>query len=861
MKKMKIILGLGLLGLLLSSCTTGGGETNPPEPAHEHTIDQNKWISNDKFEMHPFTCEHKEDVEKDFESWPNITLRELYNKWNISVSYTNNRESSWRAGELFTHDYYINRYYRDGLTPEMACDDDIHTNSISWTKIVEPSDTEDGYKEATCSICGHTIHTVFKNNIERSNDSFTYILNDDNESYSVLISKRVEGRLIVPSEYNGKPVTIVKSEYDKAEPHPNNSSLLIYPYRDLVDNNGLKEVVIPESIKIVEPYAFGQVRDRSIVYDEYGNKMERPLETVYWNAINGATQGFVCENIVFGDNVKSIKSLGTKSSLESAFEFYKSVTLNNGLVRIENNSFAFKRYFYLKEDANLEIIIPDSVTYLGEKSFILYGKNQNKTNFKIKIGNGVSDIGPETFYMRGDSNGGGTVEITFGANIKNVEANAFLIESSYIIKVIVEGDDLIFENGLLGGDLVDIQEKTKYQVYYTHDGPFGKKDISNFELNEFDNAYYIGDKTNGFKYLVKSKNKQIVDCDVHQSCISIESEAFYGCSSLQSISIHGSSLKRVGEYAFEGCESLNKNVEYQGFSCIQDSTDYNGTIILFENNNSLNEIDLSSANAVLYDCSLKDCSNLVKITLGNSINNIPRSCFENCVNLEEVKYPTHSPIRGIGDRAFHGCKKLKCFYTDIGQHFDGEIVIPENVEKIQDSAFYNCDLITNVDLNDKLLEIECNAFYGTSILGIIFPKTIKYIKYGSLSGIFTLETIYVDGENTNYYSKDGLLYAYYSSGRPYLYVVPWLVKGIVELDDCVEVFGENFNGHQNPNLTGLIIPKSVKTINSSLYNLISLSYLEYLGTIAEWNEIYLYEGFGRAFPAEVVHCTDGDVNL
>ena len=50
---------------------------------------------------------------------------------------------------------------------------------------------------------------------------------------------------------------------------------------------------------------------------------------------------------------------------------------------------------------------------------------------------------------------------------------------------------------------------------------------------------------------------------------------------------------------------------------------------------------------------------------------------------------------------FDGCSKLKT------------VILPENLENIQDYAFVNCNKVTNVSLTNSVTTIKRGAFQGT----------------------------------------------------------------------------------------------------------------------------------------------------
>ncbi len=894
MKKIiKSIFWFGVLTLGLVGCSNKN-EYVPSEPKHYHSIDTSQYISNDKYHVHPLTCEHKDEATEDFEKWPEMTIGEFQDIYDYSTSFFDYDDTYASGYFIAVHDFYKKPGFEHGLSNEGCRDNDLHTESINWSTIQEPTDDEDGYKEATCSTCGYTLRVTYKNNNERSHESFDYFLNDDGESYSVKINTYVTGRLIVPSEYNGKPVTVVKSDYITNYPAVNKPL-----YNTFVDNTGLREVVVPESVKIVENCAFGRSRDRTIVYDEHGNKTERPIETIYWNAIDAKAQYLCAENIIFGPNVKSIgfaKSSDAPSVNNGyAFNYKNRLQLNEGLKYIGENSFWLSKIQQYHVDAINEINIPATVNTICKNSFYINFSYVNLGNdifsTKLKISIGVDRILSESFYIGGNKLD--ELEIVFKETVKYIEPESFSFrvknydeKTRLFVKVL--GNETFFENGIIGSS-----ESTSRSLNLSTNGiqyfktnflsTGGSYDTPELLLNEYDNAYYFGDDINPFKYLAKAKNTNIVNCDIHPDCVSIETEAFYNCESLQTINIHGSKLQRIGSNAFLNCSSLVGNTTWNGCECISDSDDYNSSLIILKAEDIPANFDFDyHSPTIIYDSAFKDSTVLKELSFNNKVTNIPVSCFENCSNLEKVYFEKYS-VKNIGRYAFSKCKNLETVYYDSAECFDGACNLPASITYIGMQAFSKCEKITNIDFGDEsqINTIEPYAFEFTSLYsGIIIPASAKRLYSDFCSNIENLKTISVNENNDTYFSKDGVLYA---KEKIRIVSVPKALEGDLVLPNGLErVFYGTF---KNRKIVSLEIPETMTRIeeetfrNCSLLTSViigsgitrieyqafgqctSLSSITFNGTIEEWKAIDKGADWNYEVPATVVHCSNGDVTL
>ena len=75
------------------------------------------------------------------------------------------------------------------------------------------------------------------------------------------------------------------------------------------------------------------------------------------------------------------------------------------------------------------------------------------------------------------------------------------------------------------------------------------------QYNEYDNAYYLGNDDNPYLVLIKTKDKNITSCAIHNNTKFIYSKAFYNCKNLIDLTI-GNGVTSIGYYAFFNCSGL-----------------------------------------------------------------------------------------------------------------------------------------------------------------------------------------------------------------------------------------------------------------------------------------------------------------
>ena len=177
------------------------------------------------------------------------------------------------------------------------------------------------------------------------------------------------------------------------------------------------------------------------------------------------------------------------------------------------------------------------------------------------------------------------------------------------------------------------------------------------------------------------------------------------------------------------------------------------------NNSELKIIDNINGNPVtrLADNAFKNCKNLTKVVVPDSVVNMGDYVFYGCVNLDEINIPDDmnyigkysfdntkilnnqsetlkyignwvidcknvedvsikNGTRGIAGRAFEYCTKLK------------NIIIPEGGVRISVDAFYYCSNLTSITLPDSLKYISWYAFgWCTNLESITIPSGVTWV--------------------------------------------------------------------------------------------------------------------------------------
>ncbi len=248
--------------------------------------------------------------------------------------------------------------------------------------------------------------------------------------------------------------------------------------------------------------------------------------------------------------------------------------------------------------------------------------------------------------------------------------------------------------------------------------------------------------------------------EIPASVETIEASAFKKCSKLTTVTFEkGSQLKTIGggyssggsSYgAFSDCTALT-SIEIPASVETIEATAFYGcsslTTVTFEKGSQLKTIAGGSSYGAF-----SDCTALTSIEIPASVETIEEAAFYGCSSLTTVTFEKGSQLKTIGgghySGAFYGCTALT------------SIEILASVEIIEATAFYGCSSLTTVtfETGSQLKTIgggyysnydsNCNPnlYYGafsncTALTSIEIPASVEMIEAAAFKGCSKLATV------------------------------------------------------------------------------------------------------------------------
>jgi len=583
---------------------------------------------------------------------------------------------------------------------------------------------------------------------------FIFTLINNNTEYSVSRGASVDTEVVIPSVYNGLPVTQIASQ--GFQNYSSMTSIIIPNSVKSIGNSafygctgitsvtignnvtsigsdaflgctGLTSITVPDSVTSIGSGAF---------YNCTGLKSINIPNSV--TSINRTT--FLgCSSLTSITIPNSVTSIGISA-------FYNCTGLTSITIPSSVTSIGDMAFYGCTGIVN--ITIPNSVTSIGEYVFdgrgltnlsitwnynpALRGYNFRESLKTVIISSSVTSIGNSAFY--GCT---GITSVTIGNNVTSIGSDAFL--------------------GCTGLTSITVPDS----VTSIGSGAFtGCTGLTSITIPDSVTSFDSSSAFSGCTGLTSIK--------FPNSVTSIGSYAFSGCTGLTSITIPDS-VTSISFGAFAGCTNLSITWNYNPALTASNFKEYLKTVII---SNSVTSISSSA---------FSGCTGLTSITIPDSVTSVGSNAFSGCTNLsitwnynpvltasnfkEYLRTVIISnSVTSVGSDAFSGCTNLSITWNynpaltaSNFKEYLKTVIISSSVTSISTAAFLDCIGLTSITIPNSVTSIGGSAFFGcTGLTSITIPNSVTSITTTAFAGGASLTSITV-GANMNFYTGDANL--------------------------------------------------------------------------------------------------------
>lgn len=549
--------------------------------------------------------------------------------------------------------------------------------------------------------------------------------NTEMQGYEVRSYTGGDTKVVIPSNYEGKPIIIINENVFKGQASITdfifleNSNIKYIRQGAFANLPNIRSIILPSSLIVIDDYAFENCTNLEYIFipksvKGIGNYAFAGCENLNIEFEDGSELRYA-EIESFSDTVwyaeqKANEFANFVIAGQLVIEYLKNE--NQNLVTIPVQAIALKKELFMDDFDLATVELHSYIEFIGDKCFY---------NCISLVSVDFGSVASSQINYVGDD--------AFGNTPWQINQDIFVQVGGVLIEY--RGSSLDVN---LPDTITAIEEQAfAYKAITSVTLPRNLKTIARRAFFNCNNLEYI---------------------EIPAQVISIGEEAFAENINLKYVTFMGNNLKEIGQRAFYGCTSLGADDDLILPSSLN-MLDKNA----FEGCSALRGVNLQNTILTQISNSLfRGANNLSTISLPRTIINIGDNAFYGCTVLENVTIAANSQLKQISESAFSdtawflrrdeqedsliylGGIFLK-FRARIGGIKNINVVIPSDIKYIASRAFEDANLVT-VQLPEGLLEIGEYAFYSCSQLQeVTIPNSTKKISTRAFSNCNVLATV------------------------------------------------------------------------------------------------------------------------
>ena len=487
---------------------------------------------------------------------------------------------------------------------------------------------EHTFENGFCSVCG-----MEEPDATVGSEGLRYALINNGTAYKVSgIGTCSDLDIVIPSTYNGLPVTKIGD-------------------RAFNQRSNLTSISIPDTITAIGDGAFYYCVGLTSVYI---------TDIAAWCAIDFASL--------------HSNPLWSAHTLYLNGELVTDLTIPEGVTAICN-------YTFYNCDSLTSIVIPDSVTSIGDDAFNGSGITE------VSIPNGITTIGNRVFY---DCNS--LTSVTIPGSVISIGDSAF--EDCDVLTNIAIPDSVTsigksafaWCSKLTSIAIPDSVTTIGNSAFY------GCTDLTNLTLGN--SVTIIGDSAFG-------ACSSLTGIRLPDSVTSIGNGAFFMSENLKNVNIPDG-VTSIGYGTFQNCDSLTSIKIPDSVTSIGDFAFCGSGLISINIPNNVTSIG---------EAAFRECDSLTSIAISDSVTSIGVVAFEGTAYYDDEQN-WENGVLYIGE-----------YLIDADTNLSGEYSIKEGVTHVADYAFSSCTGLTSITIPDSITSIGTNAFaYCDNLSSVTFEN-------------------------------------------------------------------------------------------------------------------------------------------